>query len=457
MSLSLAIVGRPNVGKSTLFNRLAGKKLAIVDQTSGVTRDRREAEGKLGDLDLTLIDTAGFEDYNDNSLEARMRKQTNQAVEQADVALFLVDARTGITPFDEYFANWLRRQEIPIILVANKCEGSINKYALSETLRLGLGEPIAISAEHGEGMGSLYDSLAPFIEDYTQLDGGDFEDDIKFGEILPGQMAESPLHMAIVGRPNVGKSTLANQIIGEERLLVGPEAGITRDAITIQWDYEGRPIRLIDTAGLRRKSKVTDKVESLSTSDTHRAIQFAQVVVLVLDANTMLEKQDLTIARQVIDEGRILVVAVNKWDSVKNRASSLKDLEYRLQTSLPQIRGVPVVILSALTGKGVQKLLPESFKYFDIWNQRIPTGQLNRWLEVMLERHPPPLVSGHRIRLRYMTQAKTRPPTFVVFSSRGNSLPEDYRRYLVNGIRESFELPGIPIRLLVRQGNNPYK
>jgi GTP-binding protein len=457
MSLSLAIVGRPNVGKSTLFNRLAGKKLAIVDRTSGVTRDRREAKGKLGDLDLTLIDTAGFGDYNDDSLEARMRKQTNQAVEQADVALFLVDARTGITPFDEYFANWLRRQEIPIILVANKCEGSINKYALSEALRLGLGEPIAISAEHGEGMGSLYDSLAPFIEDYTQLDGGDLEDDIKFGEILPDKISESPLHMAIVGRPNVGKSTLANQIIGEERLLVGPEAGITRDAITVQWDYEGRPIRLIDTAGLRRKSRVTDKVESLSTSDTHRAIQFAQVVVLVLDANTMLEKQDLTIAGEVIDEGRILVVAVNKWDSVKNRASSLKDLEYRLQTSLPQIRGVPVVILSALTGKGVQKLLPESFKYFDIWNQRIPTGQLNRWLEVMLERHPPPLVSGHRIRLRYMTQAKTRPPTFVVFSSRGNSLPEAYRRYLVNGIRERFELPGIPIRLLVRQGNNPYK
>ena len=456
MSLHITIVGRPNVGKSTLFNRLAGKKLAIVDQASGVTRDRREANGRIGDLDLKLVDTAGFEDYNDDSLQGRMRQQTNRAVEQADVALFLVDVRSGITPLDEFFANWIRKQDVPTILVANKCEGSNFEIRLYEFFKLGLGEPVAISAEHGEGMVNLYTSLTKFEKDEAQLETNYIPDESWNQTHSTDQLADVPLHMAIVGRPNVGKSTLSNQLIGEDRLLVGPEAGITRDAITVQWEYKGRKIRLIDTAGLRRRSKVKDKLENLSASDTNRAIQYAQIVVLVIDGNTMLEKQDLTIARQVIDEGRILIVTVNKWDSVKNKESSLKDLEFRLNTSLPQIRGVPVVLLSALKGTGVEKLLPESLKYFDIWNRRISTGKLNRWLETMSQRHPPPIVHNNRIRLRYITQAKTRPPTFIIFSSKGKYLPEDYRRYLVNGIREEFELSGVPIRLLVRQGNNPY-
>ena len=456
MSLHVTIVGRPNVGKSTLFNRLAGKKLAIVDQRSGVTRDRREASGKLGDLDLKLVDTAGFEDYYDSSLQARMRQQTNQAVKQADVALFLVDVRSGITPLDQYFANWIRKQAVPTILVANKCEGSSFEFRLYEFFKLGLGEPVAISAEHGEGMVNLYTSLTTYGRDDTTLEICDLPED-KQGQIhLDDSLTDLPLQIAIVGRPNVGKSTLANHLVGEDRLLVGPEAGITRDAINIQWEYNGKQIQLIDTAGLRRRSKVTDKLENLSTSDTYRAIQYAQIVFLVIDGNTMLEKQDLTIARQVIDEGRILVITVNKWDSVKNKKSSLKDLEFRLKTSLPQIRGVPVVLLSALTGAGVAKLLPEALKYFEIWNLRVSTGKLNRWLEGVSQKHPPPIINNNRIRLRYITQAKTRPPTFIIFSSRGKSLPEDYRRYLVNGIREEFKLLGVPVRLMVRQGDNPY-
>ena len=456
MSLHVTIVGRPNVGKSTLFNRLAGKKLAIVDQRSGVTRDRREASGRLGDLDLKLVDTAGFEDYYDSSLQARMRQQTNQAVKQADVALFLVDVRSGITPLDEYFANWIRKQDVPIILVANKCEGSGFELRLHEFFKLGLGEPVAISAEHGEGMVNLYTSLTTYGRDDTTIEMSNLPKDQQDQIHLDDSLTDLPLQIAIVGRPNVGKSTLANQLIGEDRLLVGPEAGITRDAINIQWKYNGKQIQLIDTAGLRRRSRVTDKLENLSASDTYRAIQYAQIVFLVIDGNTMLEKQDLTIARQVIDEGRILVITVNKWDSVKNKKSLQKDLEFRLKTSLPQIRGVPVVLLSALTGAGVEKLLPEALKYFEIWNLRVSTGKLNRWLEGVSQKHPPPIINNSRIRLRYITQAKTRPPTFIIFSSRGKSLPEDYRRYLVNGIREEFKLLGVPVRLMVRQGHNPY-
>ena len=456
MSLHVAIVGRPNVGKSTLFNRLAGKKLAIVDKSSGITRDRHEVKVKLGDLDITFIDTAGIEDRNDDSLASRIRDQTNRAVKKADVALFLIDARSGLTSLDEHFAHWLRRQDVPIILVANKCESRASEIGLYESLRLGFGEPVAISAEHGNGMGNLYSSLKPFSAEYAQNNPYDLECGAENPKNIEDDRENSPLQMAIVGRPNVGKSTLVNRLIGEERLLAGPEAGITRDAIPVHLAYEGRPICLIDTAGLRRKSKVTNKVEKLSTHDTYRAIQYAQLVVLVLDGSFMLEKQDLTIARQVIDEGRILVIAVNKWDSVNDKKSSLQSLEYRLENSLTQVRGIPVVKLSALTGNGVQNLLPEAFKYFDLWNRRVPTGKLNRWLEMMTERHPPPLVNGRRVRLRYITQARTRPPTFVVLSSRGNSLPEDYRRYLTNGIRENFRLPGVPIRLLVRQGFNPY-
>ena len=392
---TIAIVGRPNVGKSTLFNRLAGKKLAIVDDTPGITRDRRQGPGRLGDLDLELIDTAGFEEASGESLEARMREQTNRAVRDADLVLFLIDARAGVTPLDQHFANWLRAKDTPVLLLANKCEGRAGEPGRLEAYRLGLGEPIAFSAEHGDGLSELYSAIQPFAdaaaEALADIDAAD-ED------------GSAPMQLAIVGRPNVGKSTLLNRLVGEERMLTGPEAGITRDAIAVEWSFEGRPIRLIDTAGLRRRARVSDKVEHLSAEDSARAIQYAQLVVLVLDGEVMLERQDLTIARRIIDEGRVLVIAVNKWDAVKDKKAKRRDLEDRLEKSLPQIRGVPVVTLSALTGRGLDKLLPTAFRYFDVWNRRVPTAQLNRWLEEMEQRHPPPLVQGRRIRLRYMTQ-----------------------------------------------------
>ncbi|MGY8998966.1 MAG: ribosome biogenesis GTPase Der [Rhodospirillales bacterium] len=456
MSLTVAILGRPNVGKSTLFNRLAGKRLAIVDDTPGVTRDRRMSSGRIGDLDIEIIDTAGFEDAHDDSLEARMREQTDRAVEEADVALFLIDARAGITPLDNFFAQWIRTQNIPVILLANKCEGKVAEPGLYESYGLGLGDPVPFSAEHGEGLADLYQAVLPYAEQEAAVNAN-----------LPAKYTSPDLasdndefvgtiQMAIVGRPNVGKSTLINKIIGEDRLLTGPEAGITRDSIAVKWEQSGRSIKLIDTAGLRRKSKIQDKVESLSATDSFRAIQYAQIVVLVLDGNLMLEKQDLTIARQVIEEGRVLMIAVNKWDTVKDRKQALQNLSDRLQTSLPQVRGIPIIVLSALTGKNTDKLIPAAFDIFEIWNKRVPTGKLNQWLMMMTERHPPPMSSGRRIRVRYMTQAKTRPPTFVVFSSKGTDLPEAYRRFLVNGIREDFDFPGVPIRILVRKGNNPY-
>jgi GTP-binding protein len=456
MSLTVAILGRPNVGKSTLFNRLAGKRLAIVDDTPGVTRDRRMSSGRIGDLDIEIIDTAGFEDAHDDSLEARMREQTDRAVEEADVALFLIDARAGITPLDNFFAQWIRTQNIPVILLANKCEGKVAEPGLYESYGLGLGDPVPFSAEHGEGLADLYQAVLPYAEQEAAVNAN-----------LPAKYTSPDLasdndafvgtiQMAIVGRPNVGKSTLINKIIGEDRLLTGPEAGITRDSIAVKWEQSGRSIKLIDTAGLRRKSKIQDKVESLSATDSFRAIQYAQIVVLVLDGNLMLEKQDLTIARQVIEEGRVLMIAVNKWDAVKDRKQALQNLSDRLQTSLPQVRGIPIIVLSALTGKNTDKLIPAAFDIFEIWNKRVPTGKLNQWLMMMTERHPPPMSSGRRIRVRYMTQAKTRPPTFVVFSSKGTDLPEAYRRFLVNGIREDFDFPGVPIRILVRKGNNPY-
>ena len=448
---TIAIVGRPNVGKSPLFNRLAGKKLALVDDPPGIPRDRREGPGRLGDLDVDLVDTAGLEEANDESLEARMRVQTNRAVRDADLALFLIDARAGVTPLDKHFANWLRAQDQPVLLIANKYEGKSGEAGFLEAFGLGLGEPIPLSAEHGEGLAELYGAVQPFADAWGENPMADAD------SAAPRDRDQGPvMQLAIVGRPNVGKSTLLNQLIGEDRMLTGPEAGITRDAIAVEWWFAGRPIRLIDTAGLRRRARVTGKVEKLSADDSFRAIQYAQLVVLVLDGEAMLERQDLTIARRVIDEGRVLVIAVNKWDAVKDKKAQRQKLADRLEKSLPQIRGVPVVTLSALTGKGLGKLMPTAFRYFDIWNQRVPTAKLNRWLEDMEQSHPPPLVRGRRIRLRYMTQAKSRPPTFVLFSSRGTEIPEDYRRYLVNGLRDNFNLAGVPLRLNVRTGNNPY-
>ncbi|MDH5666247.1 MAG: ribosome biogenesis GTPase Der [Nitrosopumilus sp.] len=457
MTFTVAIIGRPNVGKSTLFNRLVGKRVAIVDDAPGVTRDRREGAGKIADMQFRVVDTAGLEDVNDESLESRMRGQTEIALKEADVALMMFDARVGITPVDKHFSGLLRKSKTPVIVIANKCERGAGEAGRLEAYELGLGEPIAISSEHGEGIDGLYDALKPYFDrakknknsfksyDY-EFEDNDDDDAIK----------QRPLQMAIVGRPNVGKSTLVNCLLGSERMLTGPEAGITRDSISIPWQYKGRAINLIDTAGLRRKSRVTEKVEYLSTNDTKRAIDFSQVSVLVLDGEDMLEKQDLTIAGSVIDEGRALVIAVNKWDLIKDKKEAMQRLEDRLQTSLPQVRGVPIVTISAQKGKGMDKLLDAVFDVFEVWNRRISTGQLNRWLEQVLHDHQPPLVGGRRVKVRYMTQPKTRPPTFALFVSHTKGLPESYQRYLANALREDFELWGIPLRLHVRKGRNPY-
>ncbi|HET7593980.1 MAG TPA: ribosome biogenesis GTPase Der [Stellaceae bacterium] len=443
MALKVAIVGRPNVGKSTLFNRLVGQKLALVDDTPGVTRDRREGEASLGDLRFRVIDTAGLDEADEGSLGERMQEQTNRALADADVALFVVDARDGITPLDRHFADLLRRGAAPVVLVANKAEGRGGGSGAMEAFALGLGEPIAISAEHGDGMAELYAALAPYAD---QAAAGENE----------AAAAERPLQLAIIGRPNVGKSTLVNRLLGEERLLTGPEAGITRDAIAIRWNWQGRAVRLIDTAGLRRRAKVEEKLEKLSVADTLRAIRFAEVVVLVIDAAQMLEKQDLTIAHMVEEEGRALVIAVNKWDMVEDKSAALRKLKDRLETSLPQLQGLRFVLLSALTGAGMAKLMPAVMSTHEAWNRRIATPRLNRWLAAVQQRHPPPLVKGRRLKLRYMTQANIRPPTFALFAATPAALPDSYRRYLVNLLREDFDLPGVPIRMMLRKGDNPY-
>jgi len=442
MPLKLAIVGRPNVGKSTLFNRLAGKKLAIVDDQPGVTRDRRYASGRLGDLDLELIDTAGFEDVADESLEARMRAQTEIAVEEADVSLFIYDAREGVTPLDEVFATLLRRRGKPVIIAANKAEGKAGQSGIGEAYKLGLGEPIPISGEHGEGMAELYAAmLAAFPEDqYSEEEDDD----------------DKPIRIAIVGRPNAGKSTLVNRLIGEQRLLTGPEAGITRDSISVDWLWDGRKVRLVDTAGLRKKAKVQEKLEKLSTQDSIRAVTFAEVVLLVMDATHPFEVQDLQIADLTEREGRALVFVLAKWDLVEDPVAQLKDFREHAERMLPQLRGAPVVALSGETGKGIEKLMPAVMKIHRDWATKVKTRDLNDWLQMAMQRHPPPAVSGKRVKPKYMAQIKARPPTFVLFSTRADQMPEHYRRYLINSLRESFDLPGVPLRITIKSGANPY-
>ncbi len=442
MTLKLAIVGRPNVGKSTLFNRLAGKKLAIVDDRPGVTRDRRYGAGRLGDLDLTLIDTAGFEDVSDESLEARMRAQTEQALDECDLALFVMDAREGLTPLDQVFVELLRRRDKPVIICANKAEGRAGEAGANEAFELGLGEPIPISAEHGEGMADLYAAITALAP--TDLD--DIEEDD----------TGKPINIAIVGRPNAGKSTLVNRLVGEDRLLTGPEAGITRDAIPVDWTWGERNIRLVDTAGLRRKARVQEKLEKLSTHDSIRAITFAEVVILVMDATHPFEIQDLQIADLVEREGRALVFVLAKWDLIEDPQARLKAFIEHAERMLPQVRGAPVVALSAETGRGVERMMPAVLKAHADWSTKIKTRDLNDWLAMAVQRHPPPAVNGRRIKPKYMAQTKARPPTFVLFASRADQLPDSYRRYLVNSMRESFDLPGVPIRVTVKSNKNPY-
>ena len=449
MPFTIAIVGRPNVGKSTLFNRLAGKRLALVDDQPGLTRDRREADTELGTTAVRLIDTAGLE-HGDAGLTARMREQTVAAIKQADLVVFLIDARAGIVAADEIFAELVRASGKPVILAANKCEGRAAEPGLYEAFSLGLGEPLPISAEHALGIGELSDAIQQAAS--SQDGGAQIEE-------APGEEDEGtahPLRIAVVGRPNVGKSTLVNTILGEERLITGPEAGITRDAIAVDLERQGRALRLFDTAGLRRKMRMEGTAEGLSVGDTLRAIRFAEVVVLLLDAERPFEKQDLQIADLIFEEGRALVIAVNKWDLVRAPQARLAELRETCERLLPQIKGVAFVPVSALTGRGIDKLLGAVLAADALWNKRLPTHALNQWLREAVETHSPPAVSGRRIKLRYITESNARPPTFVLFCSRPKALPDSYVRYLVNALRETFDLPGVPIRLHLRKGENPY-
>jgi len=448
MPFTVAIVGRPNVGKSTLFNRLVGARRALVDDLPGVTRDRREGEGRLGDLSFRVIDTAGLEDADRDSLSGRMQAQTAAAIAQADAVLFLVDARAGATPADRAFAQLVRKSGKPAILVANKSEGRAGEAGAIEAYALGLGDPVAISAEHGEGLAGLYDALRTALPEAT----AERDDE----EATPAAAEDKPIRIAVVGRPNTGKSTLVNRLLGEERLLTGPEAGITRDAIAVDLVWQGRQFRIHDTAGLRRRSRIEEKLEKLSVADTLNAIRFAEVVIVLVDAETPFKEQDIRIADLIEREGRAVVIGLNKWDLIEREPGALMRLRAHIDRLLPQIKGVPVVALSARTGEGLDRLMAAVMDAHGVWNRRVPTAALNRFLTEAAAAHPPPAVAGRRVRLDYMTQPKSRPPTFVLFSSRAASVPETYRRYLVNGLREAFALPGTPIRLALRAKANPY-
>ncbi len=465
MSFTLAIVGRPNVGKSTLFNRLVGKRLALVDDQPGVTRDLREGAAKLGDLKFTVIDTAGLEEATDDSLQGRMRRLTERAVDMADICLFMIDARAGVTPTDQMFADILRKRSAHVILAANKAEGRAGEEGALEAYALGLGDPLRLSAEHGEGLPELYAVLQPLSDEMAEKAEQDMpETDVAVEEepdpdAVPVPTIDKPLQVAVVGRPNAGKSTLINKILGEDRLLTGPEAGITRDAISLSMDWSGTPMRIFDTAGMRKKAKVQEKLEKLSVSDGLRAVKFAEVVVVLLDAAIPFEQQDLRIADLAEREGRAVVVAVNKWDIEDDKQAKLAGLKEAFERLLPQLKGAPLVTVSARTGRGLDRLHAAILRAHEVWNRRVSTAQLNRWLTGMMEAHPPPAPQGRRIKLRYMTQAKTRPPGFVVMCSHPDKMPASYTRYLINGLRTDFDMPGTPIRLTMRgQGNdNPYK
>ncbi|WP_298812071.1 ribosome biogenesis GTPase Der [uncultured Sphingomonas sp.] len=447
----VAIVGRPNVGKSTLFNRLVGKKLALVDDRPGVTRDRREGEAHLLGLDFRIIDTAGYEDEDPDTLPGRMRRQTQAAVDSADVALFLFDARAGVIPLDEEIARWLRSSSTPIVLVANKAEGRSGEQGVLESLSLGFGDPVQLSAEHGEGIADLFEALLPHIE----------RDDDAVEQEDEDESPDAPLKLAIVGRPNAGKSTLVNRMLGEDRMITGPEAGITRDSIAVDWEWLGSPmgprqVRLIDTAGMRKRAKVQDKLEKLSVADALHAVDFAEVVVLLLDATLGLESQDLRIADRVLEEGRALVIALNKWDISEEPSKTFNGVKAALEEGLAQVKGVPLLTVSAATGKGIDQLIAAAFETRDAWSRRVGTGELNRWFERAVEANPPPAPGGKRIKLRYITQAKTRPPGFILFGTRVDQLPMSYQRYLINGIRRELGFGAVPVRLTLRAPKNPF-
>jgi GTP-binding protein len=452
----VVIIGRPNVGKSTLFNRLVGKKLALVDDQPGVTRDRRLGHAGLLGLEFEAVDTAGWEDEEPETLPGRMRAQTEVSLQGADAALFVIDARAGLTPLDEEIGRWLREQEVPVVLVANKAEGNAGQSGILEAYSLGLGEPVPVSAEHGEGVADLYEALLPLIVDMQperEVDSETGEEELR---------PDSPLSLAIVGRPNAGKSTLINRLLGEDRLLTGPEAGITRDSIAVEWTWtdpatgQERPIKLIDTAGMRKKAKVDDKLERLAVADARRAVDFAEVVVLLLDATRGLEVQDLKIANLVLEEGRALMVAINKWDVAEDASALFNGIRAALDEGLAQLKGVPLLAVSAITGKGLDQMISAAFELRAQWSRRVPTAQLNRWFDKAMEANPPPAPGGRRIKLRYVTQIKTRPPSFVVFGTRLDDLPASYERYLVNSIRKDLGFGAVPVRLTLRSPKNPF-